>query len=119
MEETFHSYLLKPCERSWLLQNANGATGLLVTVSDVVDAKLLDAVGNQLKVVATFTAGTDHIDLEALKEREIRLGYIADCLSDAVADLAVMLVLMAQRRGGEAMLRVNRGEWPQLPWHPG
>jgi|SRR5690242_16978262 len=87
-------------------------------VSDNVDVGLLDAAGGQLKAVATFTAGIDHIDLEALKERNVRLGYITDCLSDAVADLAVMLVLMAQRRGGEAMTRVSRGEWPQMSWHP-
>ncbi|KAL1605597.1 hypothetical protein SLS59_003399 [Nothophoma quercina] len=87
-------------------------------VSDKVDEELLEATGGQLKVVATFTAGTDHIDLRALKKRNIRLGYITDCLSDAVADLAVMLVLMAQRRAGEAMTTVSRGEWPQTPWHP-
>ena len=88
-------------------------------VSDSIDAELLDAADDQLKVVATLTAGTDHIDLEALEKRNIRLGYITDCLSDAVADLTVMLLLMAQRRAGEAMLKVSRGEWPQSPWHPG
>lgn len=87
-------------------------------VSERVDAELLEAAGSQLRVIATFTAGTDHIDLEALKQRNIRLGYITDCLSDAVADLTVMLVLMAQRRSGEAMTKVSRGEWPQMPWHP-
>ncbi|KAJ4990332.1 hydroxyisocaproate dehydrogenase [Stagonosporopsis vannaccii] len=108
----------QPCERSWLLENVKGASGLLVMVSDKVDVELLDAAGGQLKAVATYTAGTDHIDLAALKKRNVRLGYITDCLSDAVADLAVMLVLMAQRRGGEAMTKVIRGEWPQMPWHP-
>ncbi|KAF3044065.1 hypothetical protein E8E12_008703 [Didymella heteroderae] len=108
----------KPCERSWLLENVAGASGLLVMVSDRIDEELLNAAGTQLKAMATFTAGTDHIDLAALKKRNIRLGCITDCLSDAVADLAVMLVLMAQRRAGEAMTRVSRGQWPQMPWHP-
>jgi len=87
-------------------------------VSDKIDEELLEASGTQLKAIATFTAGTDHINLAALKKRNIRLGYITDCLSDSVADLAVMLVLMAQRRAGEAMTRVSRGQWPQIPWHP-
>ncbi|KAJ8118359.1 hypothetical protein OPT61_g627 [Boeremia exigua] len=108
----------QPCERSWLLENVENATALLVMVSDRVDEELLQAAGDKLKAVATFTAGTDHIDLEALKKRNIRLGYITDCLSDTVADFTVMLVLMAQRRGGEAMAKVSRGEWPQIPWHP-
>lgn len=118
MEGTNHSHS-QPCERSWLLKNVKGATGLLVMVSDSIDVELLDAAGDQLKVVATLTAGTNHINLEALKKRNIRLGYITDCLSNAVADLTVMLVLMAQRRAGKAMLKVSRGEWPQSPWHPG
>lgn len=87
-------------------------------VPDKVDEELLEAAGTQLKTIVTFSAGTDHIDLAALKRRNIRLGCITDCLSDAVADLAVMLTLMAQRRAGEAMTRVSRGEWPQMPWHP-
>ena len=43
----------------------------------------------------------DHVALEALKSRNIRLGYTPSALTDAVADLAVMLALMAQRLGGE------------------
>ncbi|KAH6614092.1 hypothetical protein C7974DRAFT_444048 [Boeremia exigua] len=108
----------QPCERLWLLENVKDAIGLLVMVSERVDAELLDAAGNQLKAIATFSAGVDHIDLDALRNRNIRLGYIAGCLSDAVADLTVMLVLMAQRRGGEAMTKVTKGEWPRMPWHP-
>jgi glyoxylate/hydroxypyruvate reductase len=119
MDGSYQSLTLTALRAAMAIQNAKGATGLLVMVSDSIDAGLLDAAGDELKVVATFTAGTDHIDLEALKKRNIRLGYITDCLSDAVADLTVMLVFMAQRRAGEAMLMVSRGEWPQSPWHPG
>ncbi|KAF2631100.1 hypothetical protein BU25DRAFT_428844 [Macroventuria anomochaeta] len=90
---------LQPCDRLWLLVNVKGAAGLLVMVSDKTDKELLEAAGSQLKAVATFTAGTDHIDLAALKKRNIRLGYITDYLSDAVADLTVML-------------------GSQMPWHP-
>lgn len=43
----------------------------------------------------------DHIALNALKERSVRLGYTPSALTDAVADLTVMLTLMAQRLGGE------------------
>jgi glyoxylate/hydroxypyruvate reductase len=87
-------------------------------VSDRIDEELLEPAGNQLKVIASFTTGADHIDLAGLKQRNIRLGYITDCLSDIVADLIVLLVLMAQRRGGGAMTAISRGEWPQMPLHP-
>ena len=60
----------------------------------------------------------DHIDLNALKKRQVRLGYTPSALTDAVADLAVMLALMATRLGGEAMRRVIDGDWPKMPWSP-
>lgn len=87
-------------------------------LSDQVNEELLQAAGDQLKVVASFSVGTDHVDREALKKRSIRLGYTPTCLTDAVADLTIMLILMAQRRGGESMAKVIKGEWPQMPWHP-
>ncbi|KAL6161532.1 hypothetical protein ACJQWK_08472 [Exserohilum turcicum] len=108
----------KPCDRSWLLQNVKGASGMLVMLSDKVDEELLEAAGPQLKTIASFSVGTDHVDRDALKKRNIRLGYTPTCLTDAVADLTIMLILMAQRRGGESMSKVAKGEWPQMPWHP-
>jgi glyoxylate/hydroxypyruvate reductase len=87
-------------------------------LSDQVNEELLDAAGDQLKVIASFSVGTDHVDRDALKKRNIRLGYTPTCLTDAVADLTVMLILMAQRRAGESMAMVTKGEWPQMPWHP-
>jgi glyoxylate/hydroxypyruvate reductase len=91
---------------------------MLVMLSDQVNPELLDAAGANLKVIASFSVGTDHIDLDELKKRNIRLGYTPTCLTDAVADLTIMLILMAQRRGSEAIANVKNGEWPQMPWHP-
>jgi glyoxylate/hydroxypyruvate reductase len=97
---------LQPCDRTWLLENAKGATGILVMLSDQVNEELIQAAGPQLKAIASFSVGTDH------------LGYTPTCLTDAVADLTIMLILMAQRRAGESMTAVTNGEWPQMPWHP-
>ncbi|KAI4952693.1 hypothetical protein J4E91_003165 [Alternaria rosae] len=108
----------KPCPRPWLLENAKGASGILVMLTDKVDEELLETAGPQLKAIASFSVGTDHVDRDALKNRNVRLGYTPTCLTDAVADLTIMLILMAQRRGGESMTKVAKGEWPQMPWHP-
>lgn len=111
-------YIIQPCSRSWLLENIKGAFGVLIRVYDKVDEEFLAAAGDQLKVVATFSVGTDHVDRALLKQRSVRLGYTPTILTDSVADISVMLVLMAQRRAGESMAKVNAGEWPQMPWHP-
>jgi len=87
-------------------------------LTDKVDEELIEAAGPQLKAIASFSVGTDHVDRDALKKRNIRLGYTPTALTDAVADLTVMLILMAQRRAGESMGMVIKGEWPQMPWHP-
>jgi glyoxylate/hydroxypyruvate reductase len=87
-------------------------------LSDKCDEELINTAGDRLKVIASFSVGTDHVDREALKKRKIRLGYTPTCLTDAVADLTVMLILMAQRRAGEAMGKVIEGQWPQMPWSP-
>ncbi|KAK9894695.1 glyoxylate reductase [Cystobasidium minutum MCA 4210] len=107
-----------PCDRQWLLENVKGASGILCMLNDKCDEELIKAAGDKLKVVSSFSAGVDHIALGALKERSVRLGYTPSALTDAVADLTVMLTLMAQRRGGEAMRRVMNGDWPKMPWSP-
>jgi glyoxylate/hydroxypyruvate reductase len=105
-------------DRTWLLENVKGAQGILLMLTDKCDEELLDAAGSSLKVISSFSVGTDHVDTVALKKRGIRLGYTPTALTDAVADLSVMLVLMAQRLGGLAMRKVIEGKWDTLPWSP-
>lgn len=108
----------KPAPREWLLTNAKNAHGLLVMLTDKINEELVTTAGPSLKTIASFSVGTDHVDTALLKEHGIRLGYTPTALTDAVADLTIMLLLMAQRRAGEAIARVKNGEWPQMPWHP-
>ncbi|CAE7182008.1 unnamed protein product [Rhizoctonia solani] len=108
----------RKADRDWLLANAAGAVGLVVTLSDKVDAQLLDTAGPSLKIISTMSVGYDHVDVLALRERGIRLGFTPDVLTDAVADTAIMLALMASRNVKQAMEIVHRGDWPKTPWSP-
>ncbi len=58
----------------------------------------------------------DHIDVPLLRQRSIRLGYTPEVLNDAVADTAVMLVLMAMRRAAESMAIVREGKVCPMLW---
>jgi len=98
------------CDRKWLLENIKGAAGIVVMLSDKVNDELLDAAGNSLKVVSTMSVGYEHVTLSALAKRKIKLGYTPDVLTDAVADVAVMLVLMAGRNSKETMHIVDNSE---------
>ncbi|KAI0747020.1 hypothetical protein C8Q80DRAFT_1105632 [Daedaleopsis nitida] len=101
------------CDRKWLLENAPGASGILVMLSEKLDAELFDAAGPSLRVVSTMSVGYEHADLKELSQREIRFGYTPDVLTDAVADLSVMLALMAGRNAKETM-----DIWPNFVWSP-
>ncbi|KAG2132694.1 uncharacterized protein EDB93DRAFT_1175914 [Suillus bovinus] len=106
------------CERSWLMENISGATGVIVMLADKVDAELLDKAGPSLKVVSTMSVGYDHIDLKQAAQRGLKVGYTPDVLTDAVADLSVMLALMAGRNGGAGVDLVQRGQWANFSWAP-
>ncbi|KAF7334973.1 Glyoxylate reductase [Mycena venus] len=106
------------CDRTWLLQNIVGAAGVVVCFQNAVDRELVDAAGSNLRVVSTISVGHEHIDLKMIAERSIQVGYTPDILTDAVADSAVMLALMASRRAGQSYTFVKDNQWPTFHWTP-
>ncbi|KAJ7077182.1 D-isomer specific 2-hydroxyacid dehydrogenase [Mycena epipterygia] len=106
------------CDRSWLLENIKGAAGVLVLLPDTVNLELLEAAGPSLRVVSTMSVGYEHVDLPLVLQRNIRVGYTPDVLTEAVADLSVMLALMAGRNDGVAYSLVKDGEWAKYNWSP-
>jgi len=103
--------------REWLVENIPGAAGLLCMLTDKpIDGALLDIAGPNLQVVSTVSVGYDHIDFQALSQRNIKLGHTPDVLTEAVADITVMLALMASRNGRIAVEAVEAGKWPSTPW---
>jgi glyoxylate reductase len=100
-------------ERDWLLEHVRGAAGLVAGPGARVDAELLDAAGDSLKVVANFGVGYDTIDVEAVRARGVRATNTPDVLTNATAELAVTLMLAAARRVAEADALVRSGGWRQ------
>ncbi|PFH48088.1 hypothetical protein AMATHDRAFT_66243 [Amanita thiersii Skay4041] len=103
-------------DKQWLLEKLPGTTGLLVMLTDKVTPEILDAAGPTLRVVSTMSV--EHLDIRAIAKRRIKLGYTPDVLTDAVADLSVMLALMAGRNARQTMSVVDKGEWPNYTWSP-
>lgn len=67
-------------------------------------------LGPQLKVVTTMSVGYDHIDLNAAKENQVKIGYTPDVLTDATADLTVLLTLAAARHMKSGIQAAETGE---------
>lgn len=105
-----------PPGRGELLEAARGASGVLSTVTEKIDAEFMDAAGDGLKVIANLAVGYDNVDLEAAKERGIVVTNTPGVLDETTADVAFMLLLAASRRLGESerILRAGKWEW----WGP-
>jgi len=97
-----------------VLAACEGVDAILCNASDKFDAALIGALPASVKVIATYSVGTEHLDLEAAKARGIATCNTPDVLTEATAELSLMLMLMAARRAGEAERILRAGEWAGL-----
>ena len=97
-----------------LLSAANGADAMLVTPADRLDAAFFSNVASSVKVIATHSAGYDHIDLKAAAARKIPITNIPGLSTDAVADATMLLLLGASRRAYEGQQVIRSGHWNPL-----
>lgn len=105
-----------PLSRDELLERVAGADGIVSTLTEKVDADILDAAGPQLKVVANYAVGFDNVDLDAASERKILVSNTPDVLTEATAEFAISLILSLTRRvtDGDRFLR-RRESWIWAP----
>lgn len=89
---------------------------LCPTVSDRIDAGVIGAAGRRVRIIANYGAGVDHIDLAAARAAGIAVTNTPDVLTDATAELALVLMLMVSRRAGEGERELRAGRW--TGWGP-
>jgi lactate dehydrogenase-like 2-hydroxyacid dehydrogenase len=94
-----------------LAEAAGGADAVLCAPSDRVDAACIAALPGSVRVLATFSVGTDHIDLAAARGRGLAVVNTPGVLSAATAEFTMMLLLEAARRAGEGERRLRAGLW--------
>ena len=95
-----------------LVPEMDGVDGLVPTPADTVDAALLDRIGPQLRVIASYSVGTDHIDLAAARERNVVVTNTPGVLTRATAELTIALMLSLLRRVAEGDRLVRS----RVPW---
>lgn len=104
-----------PLSQSELANALDEYDVLAPTVSDRIDADVI-AGGQRVKLIANYGVGFDHIDLAAARARGIAVTNTPGVLTDATADLAMTLILMAARRAGEGERELRSGKWSG--WRP-
>ena len=100
-----------------LLALADGADGILPCHTEHLLAEVIGRLPERVRVVANMSVGVDHVDLAAARDRGIVVTNTPDVLSDATAEIAMLLLLGAARRASEGERLVRSREWRD--WSPG
>ncbi len=100
-----------PAEEMLARAQALRADALLVTITDRVPAEVIARLPDSVRTIATFSVGFNHIDLDAARARGIVVTYTPEAVTEATADLALLLMLGALRRAHEYQLQLRRGQW--------
>lgn len=99
-----------------LIERARGADAILATPTEKFGADVIARLPASVRAVATFSVGYDHIDLQAAAARRLVVTNTPDVLSDATAEVAILLMLGAARRAYEGERLVRSGAWRD--WSP-
>ena len=100
-----------PMTQQQLIDAVKLADVLVPTVTDRIDRAVIDAAGPQLKMIASFGTGVDHIDNKAARERGIVVTNTPGVLTEDTADMTMALILAVARRLSEGERLVRSGEW--------
>jgi glyoxylate reductase len=100
-----------PFAREELAAAMAEADVLVPTVTDEVDAALIEGAGGELRLIANFGAGVDHLALAAAKARGITVTNTPGVLTDDTADMVMALILAVPRRFWEGEKLLREGEW--------
>jgi lactate dehydrogenase-like 2-hydroxyacid dehydrogenase len=99
-----------------LLQAASGAAAIMPCHTERFTAEVLRHLPESVRIIANFSVGFDHVDIAAAKARGLVVTNTPEVLSDATAELTVLLMLGAARRASEGERLVRTREWRD--WSP-
>lgn len=119
MAELFDVTLNKndtPMSRAALADAMAQANVIVPSLTDRIDAGLLAGAGAQLKLIANYGAGVDHIDVATARQRGILVSNTPGVLTDDTADMTMALMLASVRRIPEGMGVMQTGNWDG--WSP-
>ena len=106
----------EPLDPQALARAAEGADILFCCLTEKINAEVIAHLAPTLKVIANLSVGLDHIDLDAASRFGVHVLNTPDVLSEATAEVAMMLILNACRRAYESDHLVRSGQW--TGWTP-
>ena len=97
--------------QSKVIEKSQGCDGILSSLTEKLDKETIDKLPDSVKIISNFAVGFGNIDLEAAKRRGIVVTNTPEVLSDATAEIGVLLILGACRRAAEGIESAREGGW--------
>jgi glyoxylate reductase len=105
-----------PLSRAALIEALQRAEVLVPTITDTIDAAMLGQAGPQLKLIANYGSGVDHIDVQSARQRGILVSNTPGVVTDDTADMVIALMLAVTRQIPQGLSEMQSGTWPG--WAP-
>ena len=97
-----------------LIELSQGCDAILTSITDKMDKDTISKLPNSVKVISNFAVGFGNIDLESAKDRGIIVTNTPDVLTDATAEIAMLLILGAARRAPEGIEYAKNSNWKTI-----
>ena len=94
-----------------LIEMSQGCDGILSALTDKLDKETINLLPESVKILSNFAVGFGNIDLEAAKKRNITVTNTPEVLTDATAEIGILLILGACRRASEGIEGARAGDW--------
>lgn len=107
----------KPVRKSELLNNVSQVDSIVCMIGDNIDSEVITSAGNRLKLISCYSAGYDHVDIDAAKKYNIVVTNTPNILSDTTADLTFALIFALSRNIVKGDDYVRSGKW-KFGWTP-
>ena len=97
--------------QSKLIELSQGCDGILSALTDKLDAETINKLPDTVKILSNFAVGFGNIDLDAAKKRNIAVTNTPEVLTDATAEIGILLILGACRRAPEGIEDAKASNW--------
>jgi len=94
-----------------IISNSKDCDGILSSITEKIDDSVISELSDKVKIISNFAVGFGNIDIIAAKKKNIIVTNTPDILTDATAEIAMLILLGAARRAKEGIQWVNRKDW--------
>ena len=94
-----------------LIDLSKDCDAIISSIVDQIDENVINKLSNKVKIISNFAVGFGNIDIDAARKKNIMVTNTPDVLTDATAEIAMLLILGAARRANEGMKKAREKNW--------